>query len=217
MTEARKPLFTLLNIDLLNRGYKNVVELPDMIETVIDAESLRFLKLGFQLDVQPATQFHGPNARRIRDELVGAMATRLMDVLPAAYESLTGNKILAGADMATGMAERLYRRAARSARCALSELASSGGTQWRARVMIKAGVDLIVSPDPHHIALRSNDDMAGGEARVGTQLVYWRLRTCVGNVTNYFDDAEFRRVWLESVPQAFPFIKIDTVDFKVYR
>lgn len=210
----RKPVFTLLSIDQLDHGYSKISELPDMIETVIEDDSLRFLKLGFQLDVQPITHFGGPEARRIREQLQRAMAERLMDVLPAEYEALTGSKIIVGADMAAAMAERLYRRGCRGTS---SELSTTPDGVYRGRVILKAGVDLIFSPDSHHIALRANNDMAGGEARFGGEVVYWRLRSCVGDVTNYFDDVEFRRMWLEDVQKACPYVKLDTAGFKVYR
>lgn len=215
MSIALKPIFTLLSFDFLDHGYQSISELPDMIETVIDAASLRFVKLGFQFDVQPTVQFTGPDARNIRNQLVSAMAQRLMAILPYEHESQTKREIIVGADMATPMAERLYRRAVHGKR---SEVATTGNNhQWRAIVKIKAGVDLIFSPDPKHIALCANDDMASGEATFGLERVYWRLRTCVGDVTNYFDENEFRLMWLENVQKAFPFVQPDSTDFRVHR
>jgi hypothetical protein len=215
MNKVKKPVFTLLNVDLLESGYKTLAELPDMIETVMDAESLRFVKVGFNLETQPVVHMNGGSSTAARDQLITAMAMRLLDVVPAQYESQAdGKRIIMGAEVAQSMAQKLYRRAVMGP---LSSISTYLDREWHARVLVKPGVELFFSPDFHHHSLTRNEDMAGGEAMFAGHVVRWRVRSCVGDVSHYLNDSEFVKMWTETVPKHFPFVETNDKAFMVYR
>lgn len=215
----QKQIVSLTRLDLLDGNYNTVSELPDMVQTLVDADSMRYVKVGLRWDVTGQKIAHFPANAPARKDLEGLIKVRVKEEIERIAPRVcpNGNTFIVGEEVAAQIASRLYLR------MSLPRTSSIGhddpSEEWAAFVRITPGATIQFSPSQNHRFMSNKNAMTGWVSNFAGRKVYWVLRTQIGDVTNYLTDEHMEEVWHQLVVAAFPFIApaVGDVEFHVHR